>query len=56
MVCPFVKAKEQRIKKKVIITNANAMGFIHLNAHPGLVMNLYITFNLVSIHFLKFFN
>jgi hypothetical protein len=25
------------------------MEFIHLNVHPWLVINLYLTFNLVSI-------
>jgi hypothetical protein len=32
------------------VTNANTMGFIHVNVHPLLVINLYLTLNLISIH------
>jgi hypothetical protein len=31
--------------------HVNAMGFIHLNVDPLLVINLYPTFNLVLVHF-----
>jgi hypothetical protein len=34
----------------LIVTNGNAMGFIDLNVHPLLIMNLYLTPNLMSIH------
>ncbi len=34
-------------QQAIAITNANAMGFIHLNVHPWFVINLYLTFNLV---------
>jgi hypothetical protein len=33
----------------IIVTHANGMWFINLNVHPWLVMNLYLTFNLVLI-------
>jgi hypothetical protein len=33
------------------VMDVNAMEFIHLNVHPWFVINLYLTFNLVSIHF-----
>ncbi len=32
------------------VTNANAIGFIHLNVHSWLIINLYLTLSLVSIH------
>jgi hypothetical protein len=31
--------------------DVNAMEFIHLNVHPRLVMNLYLTFSLVLVRF-----
>jgi hypothetical protein len=34
-----------------VATDANAMGFIHLNVHPQIVVNLYLIFSLVSICF-----
>jgi hypothetical protein len=41
------------VKKKFIynVIDANAMGFIHLNVHPWLVINLYLTLNLILVHF-----
>jgi hypothetical protein len=36
-------------KKGGDVMNANAMAFIHLNVYPWLVINLYLTFSLVSI-------
>jgi hypothetical protein len=33
------------------VTNANTIEFIHMNVHPWLVINLYLTPNLVLIHF-----
>jgi hypothetical protein len=36
---------------KLIVTDANALEFIHLNVHPWLVVNLYLTHSLVLIHF-----
>ncbi len=36
------------VRKGGDVTDANAMEFIHLNVHPWLVINLYLTFNLVS--------
>jgi hypothetical protein len=32
-----------------VVMDGNAMGFIHLNVHPRLVMNVYITLSLISI-------
>jgi len=32
------------------VTNVNAMEFIHMNVHSWLVVDLYLIFNLVSIH------
>jgi len=34
-----------------VATDANAMGFIHLNVHPQLVVNLYLIFRLISVCF-----
>jgi hypothetical protein len=31
------------------VTDANAMGFIHLNVHPWLVIKLYLTFSLILV-------
>jgi hypothetical protein len=36
--------------KKPLVTDANVMGFIHLNVHSRLVMNLHLTFNLILVH------
>ncbi len=33
------------------VTDANTIEFIHMNVHPWLVINLYLTPNLVLIHF-----
>ncbi len=37
------------IKRGGDVMNVNAMEFIHSNVHPWLVINLYLTFSLVSI-------
>ncbi len=39
------------IRKRGDFTDVNAMGFIHLNVHPSLVINLYLNFCLVIVHF-----
>jgi len=36
--------------KHAIITDVNAMGFIFFHVHPWLVLNLYLTFNLVLVY------
>jgi len=33
-----------------IIIYANAMEFIYMNVHPRLLMNLYLTCNLILVH------
>jgi len=33
-----------------LVTDANVMGFIHLNIHPRFVMNLHLTLNLILVH------
>ncbi len=38
-------------QQKVSVTDANAMDFIHIIVHLGLVINLYLMPNLISIHF-----
>jgi hypothetical protein len=43
------KISVEQIKGNVI--NANVMGFIFLNVHLWLVMNLYIIFSLILVHF-----
>jgi hypothetical protein len=34
----------------IIIMDANAIEFIHMNVHLWLVISLYLTINLVSVH------
>jgi hypothetical protein len=34
-----------------IVMDANAMEFIHMNVHLWLIVNLYLTLNLVLVHF-----
>jgi hypothetical protein len=38
-------------KKGGDVMDVNAIGFILLNVHPWFVLNLYLIFSLVSIHF-----
>jgi hypothetical protein len=33
------------------VMDENAMEFNHVNVHPWFVINLYIIFSLVSVHF-----
>jgi len=37
--------------KAISVMDENDMGFIHLKVHAWLVINLYLSFNLVSVHF-----
>jgi len=51
-----ISLKTFKIKTSYLIQgvmDANAMGFISLNVHSWLVLNLFLTFNLVlvSVHF-----
>jgi hypothetical protein len=39
------------VRKGSDVANANAMEFNHFNVHPWLLINLYVIFSLVSIHF-----
>jgi len=40
----------QKIVVKANVMDANTMEFIHMNVHPWFIINLYLTFNLISIH------
>jgi hypothetical protein len=40
----------------ITIMDANVMEFIYMNVHPWLVMNLYLTINLVLVHPQSAFN
>ncbi len=33
------------------VMDVNATWFINLNVHPSLIINLYLTFNLILVHF-----
>jgi hypothetical protein len=48
---PISDCKSFIIYGKIVVTNATTMEFIHLNVHSWLVMNLYLTPSLISIHF-----
>jgi hypothetical protein len=39
------------IKRGGDVMDVDAMGFIHLNVHPSLVIKLYLIFNLIIVHF-----
>jgi hypothetical protein len=39
------------MRKEGDVTDANTMESIHMNVDPWFVINLYLTFNLVSINF-----
>jgi hypothetical protein len=42
--------EEMNVHYVAIIMDVNAIEVIYLNVHPSLIINLYLTFNLVSIH------
>jgi hypothetical protein len=45
----LLKGLPNETPKGLCVINANAMEFIRLNVHIGLVMNAYLIFSLISL-------